>query len=135
MKTATQKLAALRAAKNELKRAIALVTPDVAPQTALRLRAALKSLDGAIRHAERMERAETPAWVDSQGTPVWTPSKVGCYWTAGPYTISTRQQVGCDCLSCYVLTRNREEIASATNWAGAAEAARIDLAGDLQANR
>ena len=51
---AHEKLGRLLCARAELKKLCSLVPAEVAPQTAKRLRSTLKSLDGAVRHAEHM---------------------------------------------------------------------------------
>jgi hypothetical protein len=48
-------------AQSELRHVRDNITPNVAPRVALRIRSLLKSVDGAIRNAERFEHAKTCA--------------------------------------------------------------------------
>ena len=57
MRGRTNALEKLVWAQNELRRVRGQITPDVAPQVARRIRALLKSVDGAIRNAERFSPA------------------------------------------------------------------------------
>lgn len=58
MRTTGMRLQKLVLAQDELRRVADYITPDVAPQVAKRVRSLLKSVDGAIRHAERMQASE-----------------------------------------------------------------------------
>ena len=51
---AAMRVRKLALAQHDLRIVCGYITPDVAPRIAAKLRSALKSIDGAIRHAERM---------------------------------------------------------------------------------
>jgi len=66
--SAAQRRGRIQSAHYLLKQARALLAPDIAPQALKRVRAAIKSTEGALRHAECMETrdAELDARIDAE---------------------------------------------------------------------
>jgi hypothetical protein len=101
--------------QKELRRVEYYLARAAAPKTAAKLRSTLKSLDGAIRHAERM-RARNAAQL------TWSKARVGEHWSSnvGNFTIST---YGVGIESGFELKRTREPIGRYQTWSDAAAAA------------